>query len=175
MDAETVYSRLVEYTEEFDAEFSEFLKADKEYAVQILVLGRGGKQPRKDLATWKEAKPYMGFFYDKYLEAPVFEEKFEKELIKDVLNKYLAAYDFADDQNTWFNKVKAITEEIGFTTDMKAYKADPTAFKGTVADVSTFLRVAITGKTNSPDLYTVTQILGYERTCERVKNAINSL
>ena len=58
---------------------------------------------------------------------------------------------------------------------MKAYKANPEAFKGTVADVSTFLRVAITGKTNSPDLFTVTQILGYERTCERVKNAINSL
>lgn len=175
MDAETVYNRLVEYTAEFDEEFCQFLKADKEYAVKILAIGRGGKKPRKDLATWKEAKPYMGFFYDKYLEAPVFEEKFDKELIKDVLNKYLAVYDFADDQNTWFNKVKAITEEIGFTTDMKAYKATPDAFKGTVADVSTFLRVAITGKTNSPDLYTVTQILGYERTCERVNNAIKSL
>ena len=100
---------------------------------------------------------------------------FNKALIKTVLEKYLAVYDYADDASTWFGKVKAITEEIGFTTDMKAYKADPTAYKGTVADVSTFLRQAITGKTNSPDLYTVTRILGYERTCERVKKVMASL
>jgi glutamyl-tRNA synthetase len=75
----------------------------------------------------------------------------------------------------WFDKVKAITEEIGFTTDMKAYKADPTAFKGTVADVSTFIRQAVTGKTNSPDLYTVMQILGYARTVERIRNTIEQL
>ena len=87
----------------------------------------------------------------------------------------MASFDPADDSGIWFNKVKAITEEIGFTTDMKAYKADPTAFPGTVADVSTFLRQAITGKTNSPDLYTVTRILGYERTCERVKKVMASL
>ena len=117
----------------------------------------------------------MGFFYDELLEKPVFDEKFDASLIKTVLEKYLASFDAADDATVWFNKVKAITEEIGFTTDMKAYKADPTAFPGTVADVSTFLRQAITGKTNSPDLYTVTRILGYERTCERVKKVISNL
>ena len=115
----------------------------------------------------------MGFFYDELLTAPAF--TYDKELVKTVLEKYLAVYDFADDATVWFNKVKAITEEVGFTTDMKAYKADPTAYKGTVADVSTMLRQAITGKTNSPDLYTVTRILGYERTCERVKKVLASL
>ncbi len=175
MDAETVYKLLLEWAEEFDAGFSKLLSADADYTKSILAIGRGGKKPRKDLATWKEAKPYMGFFYDELLEAPVFDEKFDASLIKTVLEKYLASFDAADDSNTWFNKVKAITEEIGFTTDMKAYKADPTAYKGTVADVSTFLRQAITSKTNSPDLYTVTRILGYERTCERVKKIIASL
>ena len=175
MDAETVYTLLVEWAEEFDADFARLLTADADYAKQILAIGRGGKKPRKDLATWKEAKPYMGFFYDELLEKPVFDEKFDASLIKTVLEKYLVSFDAADDSNTWFNKVKAITEEVGFTTDMKAYKADPTAFPGTVADVSTFLRQAITGKQNSPDLYTVTRILGYERTCERVKAIIASL
>ena len=74
-----------------------------------------------------------------------------------------------------FEKVKGITESIGFTTDMKAYKADPTAFPGTVADVSTFIRQAVTGKTNSPDLYTVMQILGYERTCQRIRKVMEAL
>ena len=175
MSAETVYALLVEWAKEFDADFAAKLEADPDYAKSILAIGRGGKKPRKDLATWQEAKPYMGFFYDEYLEAPVFDEKFDKALVKTVLEKYLAYFDAADDSNGWFTRVKAITEEVGFTTDMKAYKADPSAFPGTVADVSTMLRVAITGKTNSPDLYTVTKILGAERMTERVIAAIASL
>ena len=71
--------------------------------------------------------------------------------------------------------MKQITEEIGFTTDMKAYKADPTAFPGTVADVSGFLRLAITGKQNAPDLYTVMQILGADRSKARIQAAIDTL
>ena len=175
MDAETVYTLLLEWAKEFDSDFAEKLSADKDFAVSILAIGRGGKKPRKDLATWKEAKPYMGFFYDEYLEAPVFDEKFSKDTIIAVLNKFLACYDPADDSGVWFDKVKAITEEIGFTTDMKAYKADPDAFPGTVADVSTFIRQAVTGKVNSPDLYTVMQILGCDRTVARIKNVIASL
>ena len=175
MDAETVYTLLLEWAQEFDADFAAKLESNPAYAKEILAIGRGGKKPRKDLATWKDAKPYMGFFYDEYLDAPVFDEKFDKALVKTVLEKYLATYDVADDSNGWFNKVKAITEEIGFTTDMKAYKANPDAFPGTVADVSTMLRVAITGKQNSPDLYTVTRILGEERMTERVNAAIATL
>ena len=175
MDAEKVYTLLTAWAQEFDTDFAEKLKADKDFAVSILAIGRGGKKPRKDIATWKEAKPYMGFFYDEYLEAPVFDEKFSKETVKLALAKFLEKFDFADDSAVWFDKVKAITEEMGFTTDMKAYKADPSAFPGTVADVSTFIRQATTGKTNSPDLYTVMQILGYERTVARIQAVINTL
>ena len=175
MDAETVYHLLLEWAKEFDPDFAEKLEADPAYAQRILAIGRGGKKPRKDLATWKEAKPYMGFFYDDYLEVPVFDEKFDKALIANVLNRFLDRFDLADDANTWFEKVKAITTEIGFTADMKAYKADPAAFPGTVADVSTFIRQAVTGKTNSPDLYTVMQILGYDRTCARIRKVLSTL
>ena len=175
MSAENVYAQLVEWAKEFDPDFAAKLEADPAYAISILAIGRGGKKPRKDLATWKEARPYMGFFYDEFMDPPVFDEKFDKDLVRTVLEKYLAVADPADDSAVWFDKVKAITEEVGFTTDMKAYKADPAAFPGTVADISTMMRVAITGKTNSPDLYTVTRILGAERTAERIRTAINSL
>ena len=76
MDAQKVYRLLTEWAKEFDPDFGEKLESDPEYATAILAIGRGGKKPRKDLATWKEAKPYMGFFYDEYLEKPVFDEKF---------------------------------------------------------------------------------------------------
>ena len=175
MDAETVYGLLVEWAEEFDPDFADKLKKDPAYAKAILAIGRGGKKPRKDLATWKEAKPYMGFFYDDYLEPPVFDPKFEKATIKAALSKFMDSFDPDDDSTVWFDKVKAITTEMGFTTDMKAYKADPSAFPGTVADISTFLRVAVTGKTASPDLYTVMKLLGKDRTIGRIRDAIASL
>ena len=172
MDARQVYTLLVEWAKEFDPDFAQKLTADPDFAVRILAIGRGGKKPRKDMATWADAKPYMGFFYDEYLEAPVFEEKFEKAVIRSALEKFLERFDFQDDATVWFDKVKEITQELGFTTDMKAYKQNPDDFPGTVADVSTFLRLAVTGKTNSPDLYTVMQILGYERTVARIQKTI---
>ena len=175
MDAGKVYTLLTEWAKEFDPGFGEKLAADPAYATSILTIGRGGKKPRKDLAVWKDAKPYMGFFYDEYLEAPQFDEKFDKATILDALTRFLAKFDINDDANTWFGKVKQITEEMGFTSDMKAYKADPTAFPGTVADISTFIRQATTGKTNSPDLYTVMQILGYDRTVARIQAVMETL
>ena len=175
MSAEEVYGLLVEWAKEFDSDFASKLEADPDFAKAILAIGRGGKKPRKDLAVWKDAKDYMGFFYDEYLEKPVFNEKFSSETVMNALNRFLEKFDIADDSAVWFEKVKEITTDMGFTTDMKAYKADPDAFPGTVADISTFIRQAVTGKTNSPDLYTVMQILGYERTVSRIKNTIASL
>ena len=172
MGAEEVYELLLEWAQEFDTDFAQKLTADRDYAVSILAIGRGGKKPRKDLATWKEAKPYMGFFYDAYMEKPQFPEQFDKTTVNTALTKFLERFDINDDSNIWFEKVKAITNEMGFTTDMKAYKADPSAFPGTVADISGFLRLAVTGKTSSPDLYTVMQILGYDRTVERIRSAM---
>ena len=175
MGAEEVCDLLTEWAKEFDPDFGEKLAADRAYAVQILSIGRGGKKPRKDLAVWKDAKPYMDLFYDDYMQKPQFPENFDKATIRTVLEKFLACYDPADDSAVWFDKVKAITTEIGFTTDMKAYKADPAAFPGTVADVSTFIRLAVTGKTNAPDLHSVMQILGSERSEQRIRAAIDLL
>ena len=91
------------------------------------------------------------------------------------MEKFLVTYDSTDDMNAWFEKVKAVAREIGYADDMKAYKANPEAFRGNIADVSMFLRVAVTGKMNAPDLYTVMQILGKEATVNRIENMIHQL
>ena len=175
MDASTVCTLLTQWAREFDPDFGTKLAADPAYATSILAIGRGGKKPRKDLATWKDARDYMGFFYDEYLEAPVFDTRFAPETVQEALTRFLEVYTGDEDATGWFEKVKAITTDMGFTTDMKAFKANPDAFPGTVADISTMLRVAVTGKTNSPDLYTVMGILGYERTVARIRSAVSSL
>ena len=175
MTAQEVCQLLTQWAMEFDPDFGEKLAADPAYAEAILAIGRGGKKPRKDIAVWKDARDYMGFFYDEYLEKPEFDQKFSKEVVADALNRFLEKFDISDDSTVWFEKVKQITTEMGFTTDMKAYKADPNAFPGTVADISTFIRQAVTGKTNSPDLYTVMQILGYDRTVGRIKATLENI
>ena len=101
--------------------------------------------------------------------------KVNAEDIKKTLSSFLETYNYADDMNTWFGKVKAIAESLGFASDMKAYKASPEAYKGNVADISAFIRVAVTGKQNAPDLYTVMHILGREKSLARIKAMIDSL
>ena len=175
MDAEEVYGLLTQWTEEFDPDFAAKLKENPDYAKAILAIGRGGKKPRKDIAVWTEAKPYMGFFYDELFANEGWPEEFAPAVIRSALENFLEVYDYADDATQWFDKVKEVTAKIGFAADMKEYKANPEAFPGSVTHVSTFLRIAVTGKTNSPDLYTVMQILGYDRTVARIKAAMDCL
>lgn len=170
MTAEQVYDGLTGWAAEFDPEFAAELTRDPEYTKSILAIGRGGKKPRKDLAVWSDAKPYMGFFYDKYFAVTdSIPDSFSREDVNAVLTGFLDSYDEGDDMNVWFEKIKKIAASLGYAADMKEYKADPQAFKGSVADVSMFIRVAVTGKMNSPDLYTVMHILGKERTEARIR------
>ncbi|MGM9643837.1 MAG: glutamate--tRNA ligase [Eubacteriales bacterium] len=176
MSAEEVTEKVTAWALEYDPEFGAELSYDREFAEKIFAIGRGGKKPRKDLATWVDAKPYMGFFYDKFFKIEdSYPEGFDKSDIILTLEKFVESYDYSDDMNTWFDKVKAIADSLGFASDMKAYKADPEAFKGSVADISMFIRVAVTGKQNAPDLYTVMQIFGKDKTLERIKTMIVSL
>ena len=175
MSAADVTAKVTEWAQSFDPEFGAVLAADPAYAEQIFAIGRGGKKPRKDLATWADAKPYMGFFYDEFYQiVDAIPESFDKADVVAALNAFTQSYDEADDMNTWFDKVKTIARELGFADDMKAYKADPAAYKGSVADISMFLRVAVTGKQNAPDLYTVMHILGRERTMARIDAMIKT-
>ncbi len=175
MDAGTVYDLVLAYAEQFDTEFAAALKAEPDYAGAILAIGRGGKKPRKDLATWRDVKPYMGFFYDEFFTREPFPPQFSAGTIRAALTAFLETYDAADDAAVWFEKVKTITASLGFAADMKEYKAKPEAFQGSVADISGFLRIAVTGKSNSPDLYTVMRLLGAERTVQRIREAVAAL
>ncbi len=169
--AERVYNELTAWARDYDPEFAGILEADKDYAIRILSIGRGGKKPRKDFAVWSQVKGYMSFFYNS-LFAPVdsIPESFAKADIQAVLAEFAAKYSEADTQDIWFSKIKELAQNHGFCPDMKLYKQEPTAFKGSVADVSMFLRIAVTGRMNSPDLYEVMQILGADTVLSRINN-----
>jgi len=176
MSAKDVADRVTAWAQQYDPDFGRALAADPAFTEAIFAIGRGGKKPRKDLATWADAKAYMGFFFDEFfcVEEP-YGEQYDRADIKAVLEQFLASFDPADDMNTWFDKIKSIGEGLGYTSDMKAYRADPAAFRGSVADVSMFLRVAVTGKLNSPDMYAVMQILGRDKVAERIHAMLATL
>ena len=176
MSAADVTQKVTEWALRYDPEFGKALSADTDYAEKIFAIGREGKKPRKDLATWADAKPYMGFFYDAFFRIEdEYPEKYDRGDIRRVLEEFKNTFDPADDMTAWFEKIKAIGASLGYTADMKAYKADPSAFRGNVADVSMFLRVAVTGKMNSPDMYAVMQILGKEKLIERIDRMLGTL
>ena len=175
MSAEKVYEGVLDWAEEFDSDFANALKSDKESAVRAFAIGRGGKKPRKDLTVWADAKGYMGFIYDSvYSIVDAYPETFAKEDINAVLTAFCRSYDDTVEQQAWFDNLKAIADSLGFCSDMKAYKAEPEKYKGSIADVSMFLRVAVTGKMNSPDLYEIMKILGKDRVLARINAVIEA-
>ncbi len=168
--AKEVYDLTYEWAKEFDTDFAELLGRDENYATAIFSIGRGGKKPRKDFGALGEVKAYMGFFYDELFEVTEqLDEKYDKSDVKRILLDFSESYVESDDQNAWFDKVKAVGEALGYVSDMKAYKASPESFKGNVADVSSFIRLSVTGRLNSPDMYEVMKILGKERVVKRLK------
>ena len=176
MDAGEVCRSVTDWALRYDASFGALLAADPAYTTAIFAIGRGGKKPRKDLATWADAKDYMGFFFDELFRVEdEIDASFDRKDVRAALDAFLAGYNPADDMNAWFEKIKSVTESLGYATDMKAYKANPSAYRGSVADVSMFLRVAVTGKLNSTDMYAVMQVLGEERVKARVKQLRDSL
>ena len=169
MTAEEVYDRVVAWSADYDTELNAVLTADPDYAKSILAIGRGGKKPRKDFTVWTDVKPYLDFFYDDlFTVKDALPEGTDVSDVKATIEAFKASYDPADEMTVWFDKVKAIATDLGYAADMKAYKADPTAFKGSVAEISGFLRLAVTGKLNAPDLYTVMQLLGKDRVFARL-------
>ena len=169
MTAEEVYAKYTAWASEYDPEMSALLTANPDYAKAIFAIGRGGKKPRKDFTVWTDVRPYLDFFYDDlFAIKDAFPEGTDMADVKATIAAFKATYDPADEMTVWFDKVKAIATDLGYAADMKAYKADPTAFKGSVADISGFLRLAVTGKLNAPDLYTVMQLLGKDRVFARL-------
>lgn len=176
MSAQDVYGRSLEWAEEFDSELADALQNEPDKAVSVFAIGRGGKKPRKDIAVWSEVRDYAGFMFDSLFERQdAFPDNFCKTDIKQILSDFAASYNEADDQQQWFDNIKAIGEKYGFCPDMKLYKTDPEQYKGSVADVSMFLRLCVTGKMNSPDMYQVMRILGRDSVVSRINGALEKL
>ena len=176
MTAEQVYAATAKWAKSFDPEFFSVFTKNPDFTTAVLAIGRGGNKPRKDFGRWDEVKGYMGFMFDEFFGIEEsYPEKFSKGIIKSALGKFLETYDDSDEQNVWFGKIKDIAASIGFAADMKEYKANPDAFGGSVADVSMFLRLAVTGKMNSPDMYSVMKILGGDKVRERISAMIERL
>lgn len=176
LSAEETYDFLANWTQEFGTDAQKAYFSDKEYMLKVLNLcmGTGGKKRRKDFVCAKQAVEMIAYFFDSTF-APEYAYRFDGAVVKRVLEGFKATYDHADEMQVWFEKVKAVAADNGFATDMKAYKADPTAYPGNVSDIAEMLRIATTGLANTPDLWTIMQILGKEKTLARLDKAIAAI
>ena len=174
--SEEVYEKSLEWANKYDNELKDMLK-DKEYALKIFSIERGNKKPRKDISKWSEVKENIEYMYDeKFLNK---EQEYpyqvinEREDINKILELYLEKYyNENDDKQEWFDKIKELSGELGYAKEVKEFKANPEAYKAHVGDVSTVIRVALTGRTNTPDMYEIMKVLGKESIEKRLKMAM---
>ena len=176
MTAEDVYEKALKWAEEYDNELADLLK-DKEYALKIFGIERGNKKPRKDIAKWSDVKENISYMYDSEFYKNTQEYPYQpaisnKEDISKILDLYIEKYyDENDDKQTWFDKIKEVAGKMGYAKEVKEFKANPGMYKAHVGDVSTVLRVALTSRTNTPDMYEIMQVLGKDRIAKRFEVA----
>ena len=171
LKATEVFDMLDKWSKEYDKDFNELINKYKEYTTSILNIEREQKKPRKDYASLSEVKGQIWYMYDELYKDFEYEfaDGLDKEEIKNVLNTYFNDYyDENDDKDTWFNKMKEMTDKLGYCSDMKEYKANPDKYKGNVADISNIIRVGVTSKSQTPDLYVIFLLLGKDRITKRI-------
>lgn len=176
MNAETVYGKLCDWAKEFNKDFYCLLTRDPDYTKSCLAIDRDVPKPRKDIAKWNETPDYLAFFFDElYTPSNELPENISADDAKAFLTAYKDVYSPDDDRQGWFDRIKALCPKLGFAAETKEYKANPDAFKGSAGDLSTVLRIAVTGRRNTPDLCSIMQALGTERCFARIDEMINSL
>ncbi len=176
LKATTIYENLLKYTEEFDKEFYDILKNHKEFAISVFNIERETPKPRKDYKSYSDIKNHVWYMFDEYFTNLNYEflKINDKEEIKNILSTYLDKYLDLSDKDVWFLRIKEMCDSLGYASNMKDYKKNPENYKGSVADVSTVLRVALTTKTNTPDLYEIMNLLGVDTIKERFIKCINA-
>jgi len=166
-----VYDRTLEYASKYDEELKELLLKYPDYSKEIFNIEREQKKPRKDYEKFSDVKNQIWYMYDELFnkedKSYEWQSITDKDEIKNILNSYIEIYSESDDKETWFNKIKEVCDKLGYASDMKAYKENPDNYKGNVADVSTVIRVALTTRSQTPDLYEILRIIGKERVKER--------
>ena len=173
ISAPELYDFLLEWAKEFKPEIKYLIAGDKEYMLKILDLDRTGKKPRKDFVSASQMFDFISYFFDDYFRV---QDEMPKEAADDasvILSKYLETYDHADDQETWFGKIREMAIDMGYAAKPKDFKKNPDTYKGHVGHVSTVIRIALTGRQQSPDIWQIQQILGEEKTRTRIKALIS--
>ena len=176
MSAEEVYEKTYTWAVNYDEELKDILK-DKEYSLKVLGIERGNKKPRKDIAKWSDVKENIIYMYDeKFMNSDIeypYQVINDKSDIDTILKLYIEKYyNENDDKQTWFEKIKELSGSLGFASEVKEFKANPGMYKAHVGDVSTVLRVALTGRTNTPDMYEIMQVLGKKSIVKRFEKAM---
>ncbi len=170
--APEIYDFMLEWALEYKPEVADLLKTQKDKLLRIFDIDRGGEKPRKDLVSASQIFRFIKYFFDEYFE---YEDPFPAEVsaedAREIFRLYLEGYDPADDNGVWFDKIRAITDRLGYAVKPKDFKKNPGMYKGHVGHVSGLIRVAITGRSNSPDLWTIQQIMGPAQVRERIEKA----
>lgn len=171
--ANKIYDEFSDWLKEYDPEFYKLFTRDKNYSEKIIDVGRNGNRPRKDLTSWKQARDFFSFYFPETFKVEdEFPERVSKEDRYKILKQYLTSFNIKDDNSEWFQKIRDITESMGYAVKPKDFKKNPDMYKGSVSDVSGVIRVAITGRTNSPDLWEICQIIGEDEMTRRINLAI---
>lgn len=171
MKAQTVYENAVNWAKDYDEELYALLSRNPDFSKAIFNIDREAPKPRKDIAAWSQVKDYVSYFFNElFVQENTLPGNINAEDAKAILDAYIKVYDENDDNTAWFEKVKALCEPLGFTPNVKEYKKNPEAFKGHVGDVSTVIRVAVTGRTNTPTLRDIMALLGKEEVVRRLEN-----
>ena len=171
MTADEVYENALNWAKQYDKELVQILE-NKDYALKVFGIERGNKKPkpRKDLSKWSDVKENIIYMYEEPSNYDF--DKISGEDAKKVIEEYSKVYDYNDDKQVWFNKIKDVAEKLGYAREVKEYKANPENWSGHVGDVSTVIRVVLTGRRNTPDMYEIMQVLGKDEVSKRFENFI---
>jgi len=176
LSEEEIADFVIAWAQKYHQDIYEVIAPERDSFVKLLAIGRDGKKPRKDLVHAEQIVAFTKYFFDAwFVQEDALPDNIPADEAVAILNDYLATYDHQDDNEAWFNKIRTITEERGYAVRPKDYKKNPDAYKGHVGDVSTVVRLAITGRRNAPDIWSIQQVLGEEKTIARVKLYIDQL
>ncbi len=180
MNKEQILELALKYSKVYRPELYDLINRDQDYFKAIMNIEREKENPRKDYEKLGNLVEIIGFFYADIYENIIkqglpFNEKLSKETIVEILSASKADLSLDQDEQSWFNNMKEIGGQHGFTGDRKAYKANPELFKGTIGDVAEILRITLSGRKNSPNLYYVMQILGKKECDRRIDLIISNL
>jgi glutamyl-tRNA synthetase len=171
MTSEDLYNEALPWMKEFDQELYELMVKYPDYTKNIFSIERYQEKPRKDYSSFSDIRKGIWYMYDELFTNLEYEYQkiSDKNEILNILKLYFDKYyDINDDKETWFNKVKMMCDELGYASNMKDYKKNPEKYKGNVADISTVIRVSMTTRSQTPDLYEILKLLGRERIEKRI-------